>query len=898
MPITGDDLAPLYAQFGTMRFGATRFGYTDGRVYVRINGTERATWAAASSKVENLQITETNGGHANRASMRTQGFAVQRYHEVLITLGSTNRLRREFYGAVIDTEESYDTAPGLPNTQVSALDYSWALNRALVTGLYAGAAEDILIALFTTYAPEVSTAKIPTGLPELVISFTKVRLRDAIDRIVKRIGGYWHLDYLRRARVTLTSYPDLTNPVTLTDDLQTLRQQPPVKVKRDRSQQITRVSFEGAGAAALTEVEAGDTILPLAEAPSEWYGDVGGEVIIGESQQILSYTGRVEGGGGSLVGPGVGPSTGAGLALASGVGVTTGIHAVAVVFKTGAGQSLPGPRSVIDVGNVAAPLAGPTAGLPTYGTGPDPGDHYYAITYVTAAGETTASPVSTTITTIAATIADPTTVPTLANGATLAYGSLTPGNSYKVKYTYVDAAGNETLPTTGTATLTINASQRIEVSGVPYSTDTDVVNIRFYISDNGGAGTFDRVYVGNVGGANQFGQISNNTAGGTFTVDIWTLNPGTPTAPTVNSTARRTVPLYGLPVATDALVTARKLYGTAAGGSQLKLIDTLNTTDTTYNVTTIDSGLGANVPTSNTAAANQISLFGVPIGSASVTDREIFMTAANDPSGTLRLALTIANNTATTGTITISDATLAGQAAAPSVDTSGLAQPDGQVARGSTSLLLAGTANFRAAGGWAILNGRQVIRYTGITGSSLTGIPSTGNGSITETVAYSSNVTAAPMLIGIPASGAGAIVNTIHAGMEANLWVTVNNLAAQAEVSALLDPSDALNGDAGIIADELTDSRVSRTEATARAQAHLDIGDDETVEVGYTSVDRNSRAGRTIIIDLEDHLAVGETLAIQSVTISYDKPQPKFTVTASNRRYTFEDLLRQIKESS
>ena len=39
--ISGTDKALMFAQFGVMRFGASRFGYHSAYVFISINGTQR-----------------------------------------------------------------------------------------------------------------------------------------------------------------------------------------------------------------------------------------------------------------------------------------------------------------------------------------------------------------------------------------------------------------------------------------------------------------------------------------------------------------------------------------------------------------------------------------------------------------------------------------------------------------------------------------------------------------------------------------------------------------------------------------------------------------------------------------------------------------------------------------
>ena len=96
---------------------------------------------------------------------------------------------------------------------------------------------------------------------------------------------------------------------------------------------------------------------------------------------------------GSIVGPGVTPSTAPGVTLALGAGVTPGLHDYAVSYVTAAGESFVGPRATINVtGLLAPPAVAPTATAQAGGNGPEAGGHYYAMTFVTASGETAASP--------------------------------------------------------------------------------------------------------------------------------------------------------------------------------------------------------------------------------------------------------------------------------------------------------------------------------------------------------------------------------------------------------------------------------------------------------------------------------------------------------------------------
>ena len=313
------------------------------------------------------------------------------------------------------------------------------------------------------------------------------------------------------------------------------------------------------------------------------------------------------------------------------------------------------------------------------------------------------------------------------------------------------------------------------------------------------------------------------------------------------------------------------------------------TPGTTSNVRVQAVSSGTNAPTANTTGTNQINVTAIPVGSASVTARKIYRTAAGG--GPPRLLATIANNTTTTYLDTLADAALGVEA--PALDTSGLAQPAGSVLPGAQTLPLAGTSAFLATGGWAIVgNGEQVIRYTGITasGSTLVGIPVSGVGAITAAVNYNSTVTAAPLITGIPASGPRSLTRALTAGDELYFVVQADDAARQTLLAADM-------GGNGIREEWDQDRRLSIPEARARAAALLALREFDRHGLSYTCRDLRTAAGRTIFCNLPTISVY--YFRIQRVTISNFRPYPTqyptFTVEASSSRFSFEDLLRMSK---
>lgn len=880
--------APAYAQFGVMRFGAFRFGYTSPKVFVKVGGVQRANGREDETHIlQDLSIIETNNSTPNKAAFTAKGsWEPTSGMEVVVTMGSINRIRRMFAGSVLSVNETNNGRAR--NFRVDCVDWSWDLdNSPLVYGFYEGTYDEIARELMSEYAPTAYTVRqVETGLPTCTggITFTGVKLSKALDRLQKRARGEGinltkFIDYNQDLYFRQTQGKAWTSPRTITiarDDFFKLAK------RSDLSQIANRVPFIGGGANALTEIAAGETILPLTDAPDYWYGDLGGIVVSGP--QKITYTARVAGGGGSVVGPGQAPSTAPTVALASGSGVTDGLHTLTTVWKTATGRTLPGPPASITVGVVSAPASAPSAGTVQAGSGPNDGAHLFAISYVTAAGETPPGPtVSKTTSTVAAYYAS---APASTMSGTATQNVNTVDNSqYNIGdsvyhcLTYVTAAG-ETTPNSSTSPATAlqctdvfqpTKASPIEVSGIPVPTDPNVLSKRLYRNVNGS-------WTG-------YSSLANNV---TTQPDNSVVTAGSP--PGANTALVPAAPSQRVPLSWAApaspLVTHVKVWGTVAGGSQLKLITTVTAATTSHTVTTTDASLGTNAPSSNTATANQISVSAIAVGPSGTTEREIYMDPAGG--GTRRLALTIPNNTATTGTITISDATLAGEIAEPIADTSGLAQPSGQILPGDTEVVVSGTAPFQATGGWAF-TGTQQFRYTAYSGNELTGVPASGAGSIQQPINYGTTIAAAPCLTGVPASGDGSIRYTIPKGEPVNLYVIVEDTDAQADLQERMDADEPVVREC----EPLADRRLKRTEAITRASAFMALRAYQSVSLSpVVSRDVNCRAGLSVSVNVTEPHDVNDTFKIQSVTISgfSQALRPNYTMQLSDELFSVEDL--------
>jgi len=375
--------------------------------------------------------------------------------------------------------------------------------------------------------------------------------------------------------------------------------------------------------------------------------------------------------------------------------------------------------------------------------------------------------------------------------------------------------------------------------------------------------------------------ISNNTET-TYLDTKSSLGAEAPSSNTTGTAVQR-VPLTAIPLGPGG-TTGRRIYRRFNGAGTFKLVTELaNNSSTTFNDGVGNSALGAAAPTGNTAVGNQINLSGIPTGGSSTTAREIYMTQVGG--GTLRLALTIADNTTRDAVLNVADATLAGASTPPVTDTSGLQQPQGQVNPGSPTLIVASPAPFLATGGWVVTGGGQVIRYTGISGQLLTGVPASGPGAIVTTILYGQQALPAPMLTGVT-----GLARAMLKGSAVHIWIQRDDLQAQAEQAAR-------TGGDGIVEFLIVDQRRGVDSLAARCVADLAQFSRPIITVSYATRDLKTKSGKTILVDLPSQ-GILQTLTIQDVTITEldiaPNLPPRFTVTASSVRFSLEDTLRRL----
>jgi hypothetical protein len=871
----------------------TQYGIVGSRLGFRLNylsaalRAERESWtffrlndAPVKVRYQSVTIHDVINDAPNTCTLTIDAATPPAVGQRLTVRINSNAPRTLFAGPLQTVGYTFELQPKHTVYPCQAIDDTPLANRKLPYGQWVNtSATTVAQWLVATFAPGFTAGGVQASLPAVSVNFDATEGMDGcLRQLAKLIGGYFYWDD-RVLHLFITETLDAPDPI---DSLHPFLLDPPVSVSTDTSQVRTRVFGKGYAESIVGDVAANDPIVPISNAIM--FNPTGGQAVT--ETQRLRYTGTAPGGGGTVVGPGVSPSAFLVATIASGAGVTLGFHYYALTFVTAAGESLPGPATGINVAGTVAPPAAPTIGIPTGGTNPAPGTYQYAVTLTNAAGETVPS---------AATaylqdrLAAPTFTPTLEDFNDGFWGADPPwqvGAQITV-YTSFSTTPDPPIDTwlsPASAVYTIKHHPSFPTGTIMQgvlvtfgcSADARLKYVHVWASVNGGPLKFIQTAqypVPNApGNATSIAQL---LAGGNLTTGAVWAGGGTATPGAVSLT----IPLG------PAGTTGRKLYRTTANGSQLKLLATLaDNTTKTYSDASLDAALGANAPTTNTATAAQVQLSNMPTGPAGTTSRNIYRTAAG--SGQLRL-LGQRDNTVTSLLDTSADATLG--ANAPVSDTSGLQQPAGTILAGATSMIVAGVGWALPGGGWAIIgNGQQVIRYTATSGNSLTGIPASGPGAITATISFNSTITGAAALLGVT-----GLVRALIKGAPINLWVERNDPAAQASIAAV-DGSD------GIVEHLITDERRGEASLIQLCDADLKQYSYPIRTVPYATRDVKTKSGKPIVINLTTP-AISATLTIQDVTITEinlaPRLNPRFTVSASSVRFSLDDILRRLGAS-
>jgi hypothetical protein len=762
------------AVLGTARLNNFRLNYLPAdlmpiratRVGIYLSGVP----ITGSVKVGSLRISDILNDAPNTCGFTFYGpTAPQPNQKLVVTLDADFPIVL-FSGTLQTVAISYVGRPNTVAWDCAAIDDTALANRRRPFGVWNRvSATAVAVELITTYAPDLSTAGIEAGLPlvDLILDGTE-GMSAAFNQMANLIGGYYKFEN----GVAFLFLELLDDPCDPIDAAHPFLNDPPITSSADVSQLRTRVYGKGHGEPTLTDVNAGETLLPINDAVM--FNPAGGRAIA--ITQRLQYTGLDLGGAGGLAGPGVTPSTGPTVAAVIGTGLGAGEYKYAVVFVTVSGKTLPSPLAAVTT----------SAGG---GTLPTP------FTMIAPINQTDSPRVS---------------------------GLWNPGDAIEYAYSWSTSAVDDLLHETNLSLSNTVMSQASYYGGpkgiyfaIPHA-HPDATYIHLWRSINGAG--FRKV--GTTMRAQDFYQ--------------WTILPDS------SVLTSETPPLA------NAILPAKA----------------------------------------------QVAISGVPVGPSGTISREIYRTSVNGSS--LRLQQTISNNTATTG---VQDATPDASlgAVAPGADTSALTQAVGQINAGSTSILTAGAGFARAAGGWVAVPGSDAVRYTGVTGNTLTGIPASGPGALVNTIRYGANLVGVPILTGVT-----GIVTAIPRGTPINLWVQRDDPSGMGDQIVIDDINDRVLVDGVYEGPIIVDERRGLISLTALCDAVLAIFSKPIQTVRYPTRDIKTKSGKPVTVDLISPPITAD-LVIQEVQITEidiaPGLYPRFEVTASSTRFSLDSLLRKLTKA-
>lgn len=799
---------PGCARLGFARLKAFRLNVYESLIHTMVNGVGYGP--GQGLRIDGATIEHALNDQTDTASFRTHGLIPRAGQTIQVWDGDFPAADKQIFGGrILETTVLYEERNQNWAYDINCIDPTWLLQRRLVLVTYRQVwAVDAIVNMMVVYTSGFTWnhISIPRAQPFYLdeITFTNESVPSCLTAICERIGAYWYVDYLNDLHVFTSEEPD-AYPITQADP-RTSRNH---KLTEDLSQVVTRVIGRGGGVAAAVDVSPGSTEIPMDEGDSaQWYAATGGTVEV--ATQLVNYTGVAGlGGGGALIGTGNAPSNAPVVWASSSYGsaLAPGTYQYAISFTTAAGESLPGPRVTGVTSNAMPPV--PVQPIFRDGTyGPWSGDinqpviggwYLLRLVFPFDGGSYGISPASVPMVWNGKywqLYTGPTALDPLGRGFTY-YPKLHP-DGYVPPSRYRQVWIDRTSPANNYGTF--YGAGHIDVPTSVYWNDW--YTLSYVWSD----------------------QDTINGAGG--------QHPGTQGPPFGS------LYLAQLPVSSHPDITGRKVYRTTNGGTQLKLLEAINKTQTEYMDIKADAVLGAN---------------------------------------------------------------------APAADTSGIKETEGQVLQGATAVPVSTLSPFEtdggAGGGWVRIGG-MAVKYAGIDTATgkLTGVPAAGLGSVTAIVKYGAQVLVQPRLTGVPASGPGSIPTGIRKGDTLTIRLVVEDQnAIQALASLLRLPGQPMWTPDGVVEQVVTDTRASLTELQAIIQATLQEKKDPRLTLTFESRDPSLEVGRLVTINLTLP-AISGTFRIQrvsfreiAITGALARVHPLRVIEASNKLYTFADLLRQVR---
>jgi hypothetical protein len=540
-------MATQPAILGAMRLGNVRLGYEPSALATTRRTKVRVTLAGLPVHVRRGSVTihdELNDA-PNTCALTVDEATPPTIGQALRVTINSDAPRLLFAGALETVDATYQDLTSQLLYPCTAQDDTPRANRRRPFGTWTTvSATTIALSLVADFAPGFTATHVQADLPPVSLDLDGSEgMNGALGQIAQLLGGYfyWEDGDLHLFLDEATDAPD-----ALDGTPGRVFNTPPIAVVSDDSQIRTRVFGKGHGEQTLSDVAAGEPIVPITNAGA-WFSATGGKAI--SDTQRLDYTGVQAGGGAALVGIGLSPASPPGLTLEPGLGLGVGTYSYGFSFGTSSGETTLSPLAAVTTRSIATPADAPATFASVDPTG-------YGRTGWTF-GDTVTIKVS--------------------YGADATHTHDTAVGPASAPYTILQSAAHPgSMQTFGLESLV--------------SKDPAVGWITVYISHNGGA-----YFLGA-----EFANNANLNDWALFDFFGSTATSGAAIATAHPELHQVRVTSIGLG---PAGTTTRPLYRTVVGGGQPKRLTTLANNSATgpFDDATADGSLGANAPTINTA---------------------------------------------------------------------------------------------------------------------------------------------------------------------------------------------------------------------------------------------------------------------------------------------------------
>lgn len=197
-------------------------------ITVTINSVDR------TSVVKSLTISDAINNQVDTCEIQVEKTIADTYvpalnDEIIITRGTTR-----IFGGVITTMSDELVGDSTLRYRITAIDYTFFLNRKLVTERFENQTiADIIDSLLTTYAPDFTSVGVVADINVASIAFNRITVSECLKKLADLVNYNWYVDYYKdvhffastgeTAPFTVDSGRYIRDSLSITKDITQLR---------------------------------------------------------------------------------------------------------------------------------------------------------------------------------------------------------------------------------------------------------------------------------------------------------------------------------------------------------------------------------------------------------------------------------------------------------------------------------------------------------------------------------------------------------------------------------------------------------------------------------------------------------------------------------------------------